>query len=106
MTESREVRLKSRPEERPTPENFELVAVQVPDAAQGELQVRNQWMSVDPYMRGRMRDVKSYVPPFTLGEVLQGGAIGTVVQSNDAGYAVGDSVLSMFGWREVFNVSA
>ncbi len=106
MTESREVRLKSRPEERPTPENFELATVQVPDAGPGEVQIRNQWMSVDPYMRGRMRDAKSYVPPFALGEALQGGAVGTVMQSNDPGYAVGDCVLSMFGWREVFNVSA
>jgi NADPH-dependent curcumin reductase CurA len=60
-------------------------------------------MSVDPYMRGRMNDAKSYIPPFALGEVLQGGAVGDVVASNDPAFAVGDVVESFFGWREVFN---
>ncbi len=106
MMTSREWRLKSRPEGIPTADNFEMAAVTLADAGPGEVQVRNQWMSVDPYMRGRMRDVKSYVPPFALGEAMQGGAVGTVVQSNDPGYAVGDTVVSMFGWREAFNVSA
>jgi NADPH-dependent curcumin reductase CurA len=60
-------------------------------------------MSVDPYMRGRMIDRPSYVPPFELGKPLQGGAIGEVVASNDAGFQPGDVVSSMYGWREVFN---
>ena len=103
---SREWRLVSRPQGMPAAENFELATVEVTDAGPGEVLVRNDFMSVDPYMRGRMRDVKSYVPPFVLGEAMQGGAVGTVVQSNDAAYAVGDRVVSMFGWREVFKASA
>ncbi len=102
--ESREVRLRSRPEGMPLAENFSLETVTLGDPGPGEVQVRNMWMSVDPYMRGRMRDQPSYVPPFQLGEALQGGAVGTVVQSNYEGLAVGDTVLSMFGWREAFNV--
>ena len=101
--ESREVRLVSRPQGMPGQENFEVATVTLPEPAAGEVQVRNQWLSVDPYMRGRMRDVPSYVPPFALGKAMQGAAVGTVVQSNDAGLKVGDTVLSMYGWREGFN---
>jgi NADPH-dependent curcumin reductase CurA len=63
-------------------------------------------MSVDPYMRGRMYDRPSYVPPFQIGEALQGGAVGEVVASNDPAFAVGDAVQSMWGWREAFNAPA
>ena len=101
--QSREVRLVSRPEGMPSPENFSLQTTTLSDPGPGEIQVRNQWMSVDPYMRGRMRDQPSYVPPFGLGEALQGGAVGTVLQSNHHAFHVGDTVLSMFGWREAFN---
>ena len=101
--ESREVRLRSRPEGLPTAENFSLETVTLADPGPGEVQVRNTWMSVDPYMRGRMRDVASYVPPFQVGKALEGGAVGTVVQSNYEGLQVGDVVMSMFGWREAFN---
>ncbi len=103
-TESREVRLCSRPDGMPSAENVSLETVTLGDPGPGEVQVRNMWMSVDPYMRGRMRDQPSYVPPFRLGEALQGGAVGIVMQSNYEGLAVGDTVLSMFGWREAFNV--
>jgi NADPH-dependent curcumin reductase CurA len=72
---AREVRLKSRPLGMPEASNFEVATVQVPDPGPGEVLVRNSWMSVDPYMRGRMYDRPSYVPPFALGEALQGGAI-------------------------------
>lgn len=105
MTTSREIRLKSRPVGVPAATDFELATVEVAAPGDGEVQVRNLWMSVDPYMRGRMYDRKSYVPPFELGKALQGGAIGEVVASNDPDFAVGDMVNSMFGWREVFNVS-
>ncbi|PZO50577.1 MAG: NADP-dependent oxidoreductase [Alphaproteobacteria bacterium] len=101
-TRSREVRLKSRPVGMPAAENFEVAAVDLPDPGPGEILVRNSWMSVDPYMRGRMYDRPSYVPPFALGEALQGGAVGTVVQSNDPKFSPGDLVESMFGWREAF----
>ena len=106
MTTSREVRLKSRPIGTPTMENFETVSVNLPDPAPGEVQVRNSWMTVDPYMRGRMNDVKSYSPPFQLGEAMQGGAVGEVVASNDPAFSVGDPVQSFFGWREAFNAPA
>ena len=99
---SREIRLKSRPTGMPTAVNFELAEVELPALDDGQLIVKNQYMSVDPYMRGRMNDVKSYVPPFQIGEALTGGAIGEVVQSNHSDYAVGDHVLSFMGWRESF----
>ena len=72
MTTSREIRLKSRPVGTPTADNFELATVELPAPGAGEIQVRNTWMTVDPYMRGRMNDVKSYSPPFALGEAMQG----------------------------------
>jgi NADPH-dependent curcumin reductase CurA len=78
----------------------------VPDRAPGEVQVKNIWMTVDPYMRGRMVDRASYVPPFQLGEPLQGGAIGEVIASNDSRLKPGDLVSTMFGWRESFNAPA
>ncbi len=106
MTTSREIRLKSRPAGVPTPDNFELATVNLPDPAPGEVQVRNTWMTVDPYMRGRMNDVQSYVPPFQIGEALQGGAVGEVVASNDPAFKAGDAVQSFFGWREAFNAPA
>ncbi len=106
MTTSREVRLKSRPEGLPTAANFEVAAVDLPAPGPGEVQVRNHFMSVDPYMRGRMYDRPSYVPPFQIGEALQGGAVGEVVASNDPAFAVGDAVQSMWGWREAFNAPA
>jgi NADPH-dependent curcumin reductase CurA len=101
-TKSREVRLKSRPVGLPEASNFEVATVDIPDPGPGEVLVRNQWMSVDPYMRGRMYDRPSYVPPFQIGEPLQGGAIGTVVKSNDPKFAPGDLVESFNGWREAY----
>jgi hypothetical protein len=106
MTTSREIRLKSRPVGEPTAANFELSSVTVADPGPGEVQVRNLWMSVDPYMRGRMNDMRSYVPPFQIGEALQGGAIGEVTASNDASLAPGDLVDHFLGWREAFNAPA
>ena len=98
---SREIHLKSRPEGMPTPGNFELAEVAVPEPKDGEVLVRNVWMSVDPYMRGRMMDRESYVPPFQIGQPLQGGAIGQVVAAGKgASFAVGDYLNHMLGWRE------
>jgi NADPH-dependent curcumin reductase CurA len=81
---------------------FERATVELPAVQDGDVLVRNLFMSVDPYMRGRMNDVKSYVPPFQVGRVLDGGAIGEVVESRSAGLQVGDIVQSMRGWREAF----
>src|SRR5271165_6778519 len=79
MARNREIHLKSRPVGAPTPENFELVETAIPEPGPGEVLVRNIFMSVDPYMRGRMVERKSYVPPFQIGEALSGGAVGKVV---------------------------
>ncbi|MGH3736250.1 MAG: NADP-dependent oxidoreductase [Micromonosporaceae bacterium] len=97
---TREVQLVSRPEGWPTPENFRLVEATLPAPTDGQLLVRNLFLSVDPYMRGRMNDVKSYLPPFRLGEAMTGGAVGEVVESRADGYAAGDLVLHDLGWRE------
>jgi NADPH-dependent curcumin reductase CurA len=106
MTLSREIRLKSRPVGVPTADNFELATVDLPDPGPGQVQVRNTWMTVDPYMRGRMNDVQSYTPPFQLGEAMQGGAVGVVTKSNGAPLQEGELVQSFFGWREAFNAPA
>ncbi len=96
---AREIRLASRPSGWPTDENFAFADVELPSPGDGELLVRNTFMSVDPYMRGRMNDVKSYTPPFELGKALEGGAVGEVVESGVDGVAVGDLVLHNAGWR-------
>ena len=101
-TTSREIRLKSRPVGLPQADNFELATAELPEPGDGQVLVRNAWMSVDPYMRGRMYDRASYVPPFELGKALQGGAVGRVVKSNDPKFQPGDLVESMFGWREAY----
>src|SRR4051794_38800741 len=97
---SREIRLAARPSGEPQPADFALAEAEVPDPADGELVVRNTFMSVDPYMRGRMDDRPSYVPPFELGAPLAGGAVGEVVASSAQGLAEGDAVLHDLGWRE------
>lgn len=104
--QSREVRLKKRPVGMPTGNDFELVHVDVPEPQTGEVQVQNLCMSVDPYMRGRMIDRKSYVPPFQVGETLTGGAIGRITASAHPDFREGDVVESQFGWREAFTVPA
>jgi NADPH-dependent curcumin reductase CurA len=103
---SREIRLASRPASWPTADNFELVAAPLPRPAAGQLLVRNVVMSVDPSMRGRMNDVRSYSPSFRVGEALWGGAVGEVVESTVEGYGVGDTVLHGLGWREYAVVDA
>jgi hypothetical protein len=97
---SREIHLASRPTGWPTADNFRLVEVEVPEPGPGQVVVRNLVMSVDPAMRGRMNDVKSYVPPFQVDRALDGGAVGEVVASNSDALAVGDTVLHGLGWRE------
>jgi NADPH-dependent curcumin reductase CurA len=92
--------LMSRPSGMPTHDNFALKDVHLPAMGPGMARVRNLWLSVDPYMRGRMNDVKSYVPPFALDAPMSGGAVGEVVESNDPGLAPGDIVLHMSGWRD------
>ena len=93
---SREVRLARRPHGEPVPEDFDLVEVELPEPGEGRLLVRNVFMSVDPYMRGRMDDVPSYVPPYELGKVMYGGAVGEVVSGGEPGTLV----VHQLGWRE------
>ncbi|MEW2528587.1 NADP-dependent oxidoreductase [Streptomyces sp. NPDC047071] len=95
-----------RPHGWPVPEDFALREVPVEAPAEGRVLVRNLHFSVDPYMRGRMNDVKSYIPPFQLDQPMDGGAVGVVVASNADGFAVGDHVLHFGGWREYASVPA
>ncbi len=97
---SKEIRLASRPTGEPEASNFELAETEVADPSDGEILVRNTFMSVDPYMRGRMNAAKSYAAPYEIGKALWGGAIGEVVASRDPAYAEGDVVLHQLGWRE------
>jgi NADPH-dependent curcumin reductase CurA len=97
---AREIHLASRPNGWPTLDNFAVVEREVPSVQSGQALVHNQYLSVDPYMRGRMNDVKSYVPPFSVGEVMDGGAVGTVVESHTSALNVGDTVAHQLGWRE------
>jgi NADPH-dependent curcumin reductase CurA len=92
--------LKSRPSGMPTSDNFDLKETELPTLSEGQVRVRNLWLSVDPYMRGRMNDVKSYVPPFQVGEPLEGGALGEVVESKAERLKPGDLVQHMSGWRD------
>ncbi|MGI8632723.1 MAG: NADP-dependent oxidoreductase [Solirubrobacterales bacterium] len=97
---TREIRLASRPEGAPTSDNFELAERELDEPGDGQVLIRNAWMSVDPYMRGRMNDVKSYVPPFEIGKALQGGAVGQVIESKADSVSEGDWVQNQLGWRE------
>jgi NADPH-dependent curcumin reductase CurA len=105
-TTNREWHLVSRPVGWPKPEDFALVEAELKQPGPDQVLVRNKHLSVDPYMRGRMSAAKSYVAPFELGKVMQGGAVGEVVASNAEGIAVGDHVLHFFGWREYAVVDA
>ena len=98
--------LMSRPQGLPDAENFALQEIALPELEEGMVHVRNRWLSVDPYMRGRMNEVKSYVPPFQLHQPMEGGAVGEVVESNAEGFAPGDLVLHMAGWRDEAVVAA
>ncbi|HLO49792.1 MAG TPA: NADP-dependent oxidoreductase [Kamptonema sp.] len=104
MTEivSREIRLVSRPKGIPTPDNFAIAQTELKPLQDGQVLVRNLYISVDPYMRGRMNESKSYVPSFELGKALEGGAVGEVIESRSQEFKPGDIVTSNYGWREYF----
>ncbi|HEX2427325.1 MAG TPA: NADP-dependent oxidoreductase [Gaiellaceae bacterium] len=97
---AREVRLVARPQGFPTEDLFEIAEAPVPDPAEGQVLIRNAYFSVDPYMRPRMNDVRSYVAPFTLGEAMTGGAVGRIAVSRSPRFAEGDWVVHPLGWRE------
>ena len=101
-TRSREIRLKNRPTGMVTENDFELAEVVVPDIGEGQILVRNAYISVDPYMRGRMGDRETYIAPFDLGKPLDGGCVGQVIESKSEKFQEGDFVLGNKGWREFF----
>jgi NADPH-dependent curcumin reductase CurA len=106
---SREWQLAARPVGEPSASDFKFLVTQLnEELAPGQILVRNDWLSVDPYMRGRMNDVESYIPPFEVGEAMTGGAVGTVLASASDAVPAGSTVLHFFGWREyaVFDASA
>lgn len=93
--------LVARPHGEPTPDDVALRSVELPPLADGQVRVANTFLSVDPYMRGRMNDVPSYIPPFGLDEPMTGGAVGRVVESRDDTLPVGTAVSHNDGWRDV-----
>ena len=102
MTNAQAWALAQRPAGTPKSTDFQLIDVTLPELQAGDILVENSWMSVDPYMRGRMNDTRSYVPPFAIGEPMQGGAVGTVVESKSDKVATGTLVRSMNGWQSHF----
>lgn len=99
---AKQIRLASRPVGEPTMENFTIVSTELPDLNPGDVLIRNEFFSVDPYMRGRMNEGKSYVGPFTVGKALDGAAVGQVLQSRDSGFPVSTWVISLCGWRDYY----
>ncbi len=100
MPRNQQILLDNRPAGEATASNFKLVTTETPALADGQVLVRHHYMSLDPYMRGRMNDAKSYAAPQPLGQVMQGGAAGEIVESRSPKYQVGDKVVGMGGWQE------
>jgi NADPH-dependent curcumin reductase CurA len=105
-TTNRQIQLASRPQGEPTVDNFKLVEAALPALAEGQVLVRNHYLSLDPYMRGRMNEGKSYAQPQPLNEVMIGGTVGEVVESKNANFKAGDKVVGMGGWQEYQLVDA
>jgi NADPH-dependent curcumin reductase CurA len=104
--DSRQWKLLRRPVGPPVAEDFSYEVVDLAPLADGEVRVANEFLSVDPYMRGRMNDVKSYIPPFELGKTMLGGAVGRVVESRSPDLAEGDVVEHYYGWRDFAQANA
>jgi NADPH-dependent curcumin reductase CurA len=100
MPTNRRIVLASRPQGAASTANFRLETVELPPLAEGQVLVRNHWLSLDPYMRGRMNDVRSYATPQPLNETMVGGTVGVVTESRNPEFAEGDAVVGMFGWQE------
>ncbi len=98
-TMNRQVLLANRPQGAVTEGNFRIVDTPIPTPSDGQVLIRNEWLSLDPYMRGRMSDAKSYVPPVQIDEVMVGQTVGEVVASKDQAFAPGDRVLTPLGWQ-------
>ena len=106
MPTNRQIQLVSRPTGEPSTANFALVETAIPSLQDGEVLVRNHFLSLDPYMRGRMNDGKNYAAPQPLNAVMIGGTVGEVVESKNPSFTVGDHVVGMGGWQEYFLVGA
>jgi NADPH-dependent curcumin reductase CurA len=106
MTTNQQILLASRPAGEPTVDNFRLVAAPLPGLADGQVLVRHHYLSLDPYMRGRMNDGRSYAAPQPLDAVMIGGTVGEVVESRHPGFAAGDRVVGMGGWQQYSVVDA
>ena len=104
--QNKEIRFASRPAGLPTSDNFQLVETDVPQPRDGEVLVRTLYVSVDPYLRGRMRAARSYVAPFEVGNVIESGVVGEVVESRSPQFQIGDTVTGMLGWRLYDSVKA
>ncbi|WP_427912168.1 NADP-dependent oxidoreductase [Ramlibacter sp. MMS24-I3-19] len=106
MPKNRQILLDNRPEGEASASNFKLVTTETPPLRDGQVLVRHHYLSLDPYMRGRMNEGKSYAQPQPLGQVMVGGTVGEVVESKHARYAPGDKVQGMGGWQEYSVVDA
>jgi len=106
MPMNRQIHLASRPSGQPSLDNFTLVSSPTPAVGKGEVLVKHHYLSLDPYMRGRMNDGKSYAQPQALNQTMIGGTVGEVVESDHPGFAVGDKVVGMGGWQEYSLVTA
>ena len=106
MPRNQQILLDNRPQGQASTSNFKLVASDTPALQDGQVLVRHHYLSLDPYMRGRMNDSKSYAAPQPLGEVMQGGTAGEVIESRDPRFAVGDKVVGFGGWQEYSVVNA
>src|SRR5262245_52950040 len=102
MANAQRIVLASRPVGEPKPENFRLEQIEVPKPGPGQLMLRTIWLSLDPYMRGRMSDAASYAPPVRIGDVMEGGTVSQVVASGVDGFDVGDIVVCRAGWQTHF----
>lgn len=103
---NRQIILKSRPKGMPTLADFELSEIQVPQLKEGELLLKSLYISVDPYMRSRMSDAKSYVPSFEVGKPMDGGVVAEVIESNHPDFTAGDAVLGHLQWKEIQSINA
>ena len=106
MPKNKQILLDNRPQGEASASNFKMVEADTPPLKEGEVLVRHHFLSLDPYMRGRMNDAKSYAAPQPLGQVMQGGTVGEVVESRNPKYAVGDKVVGFGGWQEYSVVAA
>lgn len=103
---NRQITLAERPKGMPDEQTFQFKTEEINEIQQDEVLLRTLYVSVDPYMRGRMVDAESYIEPFQLNEVIEGGSIGEVIESKSEHYTVGDVVIGNFGWQEYYVAQA